>query len=169
MNLWTLVILILAVSMALGPLLMLQPSRRDQREATLRARAMAYQLSVSLEPLPRQATDMEEPRRTPVYSLSQPRGRSASNWLLVRGSYQHEWQFLGWWRWQSEARPSDAEIEVLRAWLPDLPESVQAVGANRKGWYAYWTEYGGETVLAQLAEGLGKIRDCSRLPASAQD
>lgn len=169
MNLWTIAILFLVVALVVGPIMMMQPSPRSRREAGLRARASAYGMHVSLEALPRQATDLEEPPRSPMYCLNQPRGRAAPRWLLVRGTYEHDYQFLGWWRWQSEARPTEEELDVLQGWLPELPESVQGVGANAKGWYVYWTEQGGEPVLERLAEGLGQLKDCIRPPASAPD
>lgn len=169
MDLWTLVIVILAFSLAFGPILSLKPSPRDRRQEKLRARASAYQLHVSLKALPRQATDMEAPQRTPCYSYNHPRGRGAACWLLVRGSYEHERQFLGWWRWQGKARPSEEEQAILQEWLPQLPPSVVAVGANTSGCYAYWNEHGDEPVLEQLGTGLRRLRDCTRPRASNPD
>jgi len=169
MSFWTIVTLILIGSMMFGPILMVQPSPRDKRQAQLRAKATDYQLRVSISAMPRQATDMEAPEQTPVYSLHHRRGGAAPQWQLVRGSYEHERQFLGLWRWQTDARPSPEELGRLRDWLPQLPESVLAVGAGTDGWYVYWTERGEEPVLAQIAEGLSALRDCSHPRASTPD
>lgn len=169
MSFWTIVILILIGSMMFGPILMVQPSPRDKRQAQLRARATDYQLRVSINAMPRQATDMEAPGQTPVYTLHHRRGGAAPQWQLVRGSYEHERQFLGRWRWQTNARPSAAELEVLRNWLPQLPDSVLAVGASSGGWYVYWTEQEGEPVMARIAEGLGALKGCSHPRASTSD
>lgn len=169
MSFWTIVTLILIGSMMFGPIMMVQASSRDKRQARLRARATDYQLRVSLSAMPRQATDVDAPKQTPVYTRHQPRGGAAPQWQLVRGSYEHERQFLGRWRWQTDARPSPAELELLRDWLPQLPESVLAVGANTTGWYAYWTEREGEPVLALIAEGLNGLRDCNHPRALTPD
>jgi len=168
MSFWTIVTLILIGSMMFGPIMMVQPSSRDKRQARLRARATDYQLRVSLEAMPRQATDMEAPEQTPVYTLHHRRG-GAPRWQLIRGSYEHERQFLGHWRWQNDARPSAEELERLRTWLPQLPDSVLGLGAGAGGWYVYWTELGGEEVMAEIARGLKALRDCSRPRASAPD
>lgn len=169
MNFWVLVITLIAVAMALGPLLMLQPSRGDRRREAFRQRATELGLRVTLEAPPQQVTDMETPGHQPVYRLPVAAGEgSREAWILLRAAYRHDVHFLGEWRWHGPGRPSEGERHCLAQWLPELPPSVSAVGADRRGWYLFWEERGEVSEVELLARYLCDLRDCSPSPASVR-
>ncbi|WP_347329595.1 hypothetical protein [Marinimicrobium locisalis] len=162
MNIWTLVVLLGVVAMVVGPLMLLQPSARERRQAELRERARQEGILVSLRALPRQATDMEAPSRIPAYKRPAGKGGGPTPpWMLVRAAYQHEAHFLGHWTWQGAGRASAREQQWLAHQLPSLPQSVQAVAGDAKGWSVYWTELGGIEALEGI---LDFLKGFSRTP-----
>lgn len=155
MNIWTLVVLLGVVAMVVGPLMLLQPSARERRQAELRERARQEGIMVSLRALPRQTTDMETPSRIPAYKRPAGKGGGpTSPWMLVRAAYWHEAHFLGSWTWQGPGRASAREQQWLTQQLPGLPQSVQAVAGDVKGWSVYWTELGGGDALESILDFL---------------
>ena len=165
MSIWVLVLLLGVVAMVVGPVMLLQPSPQDRRQAELRARARRLGLIVRLETLPVQATDADAPERLPVYRLPAQlqRGNGQSQpWQLLRAAYRHDMHFLGDWRWQGQGRPGQGVLEALEAFLPELPRSVLAVGGDSRGCYLAWTEEGGVTLLERLTELLSAIKQGSQ-------
>ena len=171
MSIWVIVLLLGVVAMVVGPVMLLQPSPQDRRQAELRAQARRFGLVVSLETLPDQATDTGAPERLPVYRLSaQPaeaRGQMQP-WQLLRAAYWHETHFLGDWRWQGKGRPKAGVLAIFERYLPELPKAVSALGSDSRGWYLVWTEKGGIAVLERLAELLQAIKQASLVRVSTQ-
>ena len=154
--------------MVLGPVMLLQPSTRDRRLNELRGGAQERGVKVTMQTLPSQATDLGDPDLVPVYRLPAAKGGGPTrSWMLVRGVYQHEAHFLGDWVWQGRERASAEEQDCLTALLPGLPKSVRAVAGDAAGWSIYWMELGGDDALQTVLDGLVKLRDCKRPPASA--
>ncbi len=148
MNIWVLVVLLGVLAMVLGPVMLLQPSSRERRLAGLRERAREQGIAVSMQALPRQATDMEEPGRMPAYQLPAAKGGGPTqSWMLVRSAYRHESHFLENWAWEGPGRASAREQQWLAEQLPGLPRSVKAVSGDVRGWSVYWTETGGDESL----------------------
>jgi len=167
-NIWIVVILLGVLAMVLGPVMMLQPSERDRQQEAVRRRATEKGLRVTLEALPKQATDLTEPERLPVYRQPAAKGGGpARDWMLVRAAYEHESHFMGMWAWQGKGRATPAERACLRQCLPRMPRSVRALSGDPGGWSVYWTEAGGDRALAVVEETLAALRDCSPSPASA--
>jgi len=172
MSIWVVVLLLGVVAMVVGPVMLLQPSPQDRRQAELRTRARGLGLVVRLESLPAQTTDLEEPQRQPLYCLparpADKRGGKES-WQLVRAAYNHESHFLGDWRWQGRGRPGTRVTRRLEQCLPQLPESVLAVGSDSRGWYLVWTEEGGSAWLERLAQTLEALKRASQSAAPARE
>lgn len=163
MNIWVLVILLGVLAMVLGPVMMLQPSERDRQQAEVRRRAAGKGIRVTMEALPRQATDLHEPERIPVYRQPAAKGGGPTQeWMLVRAAYAHESHFLDDWAWQGRGRATPAERHCLEAKLPQLPDSIRALSGDPGGWSVYWTEAGGDRALGALEEVLAALRDCNR-------
>ncbi len=168
MNLWVVVILLGVLAMVLGPVMMLQPSERDRQQAEVRRRATARGLLVSMEALPRQPTDMQEPERLPVYRQPAAKGGGpARAWMLIRSPYEHESHASGYWAWQGAGRATGAEQRCLDEYLSELPESIRALSGDPGGWSVYWTETGGDRALKAVEGVLEALRDCNRPQASA--
>lgn len=159
MNIWVLVVLLGVVAMVLGPVMLLQPSAHERRLAGLRERARERGIAVSMQALPRQATDMEAPGRMPAYQLPAAKGGGPTQpWMLIRSAYGHESHFLEYWAWEGRGRASTREQQWLAEWLPRLPRSVKAVSGDVRGWSVYWTEAGSEESLEAILAFLGGFK-----------
>jgi|SRR5690606_9678520 hypothetical protein len=160
-NLFFVLLLIGVIAMVIGPIMMLQPTSLQRRQEQLRSRAIELGLRVKVTSLPRQATDLEAPEAIPMYYFSPPQEREerdgqkqGGTWLLFRGAYEHETNFIGHWMWHGTGRAGSVEQAKLRYLLPQLPASVLAVGKSPEGVSVYWTEAGGVPTLEQLAQRL---------------
>lgn len=143
-------LLFLVFAMMVGPILLMQPSRRDRRIAALRAKAGDLGITVSLQSV--------ESRLEPVYEWRWPRiektKRVGVEWVLERQSYSHGIHFADWWQWEGPRRPPEAVLPILEERLALLPPSVSKVEATPLGLRCHWPEKGGEPVLQQLTEWL---------------
>jgi len=159
MNIGLIVMLIIAIALVLGPIMMMRPNPAQKNKETMRALARARGVHYSMRNLPRQPDQLEQPAAVPVYFLPPVKTQNTGGWMLVRTYYQHEINFLGWWAWQGERRATNAELEVLMEYLPQLPDSVREVSAGGEGVYVYWEEKGGEAVLQQILALLASLKD----------
>jgi hypothetical protein len=150
MNIALIVIVIVVVSLVVGPMMMMRPNPAQKNKENLRSLARARGVHFSVRNLPRQVDDQEQPAAVPVYFFPPAKSQTSAGWMLVRTNYEHEINLLGWWVWQSDARATDAELAVLQAQLPALPDSIKAVGGGGGGSSVYWQERGGEPVLQQV-------------------
>ena len=138
---WTTVLVIaLVVCLAVGPIMMVQPSKRDSRLAKLRGLATSKGLRVRL------STDFDTDN-TPVaiYSLPWPveyinQQRESIHWVLRTLSYEHEAHFSGKWDWyESKAAPEKLHRPVSHA-LNNMPAGVLSLGSNLGGLECAWRE-----------------------------
>jgi len=158
MNIGLIIIIVIALALILGPVMMLRPNAAQKYKEGLRRLARAEGVHYSIRNIPRQADEQEQPAGVPVYFFPPLKTQTSPGWMLVRTHYEHDLHFLGWWNWQGEERPTDAELEVLREHLPTLPESVRAVSSAGQGVTVYWEEQGGEPVLQQVLSLLKSLR-----------
>jgi hypothetical protein len=165
-NLFFVLLLIGVVAMVVGPIMMLQPTSLQRRQEQLRSRAMELGLRVKITSLPKQATDIELPEAIPMYYLpfqqeseEQESQRLGEMWLLLRGAYEHETNFLGHWMWHGAGRAGFTEASRLQYLLPRLPGSMLAIGKSPEGISIYWTEAGGLPTLEQLASLLKEFAE----------
>lgn len=158
MSIALIVILIVTASLILGPLAMMRPDPVQKNKENLRMLARASGVHYSIRNLPKQADEQEAPEPSPVYFAPPSETQNTASWMLVRTSYEHEINFLGWWAWQSETRATDAELAVLKDHLQALPDSVRAISAGGKGVCVYWGEKGGEPALQQILNLIGALK-----------
>lgn len=158
MSIALIVILIVTVSLILGPLAMMRPDPVQKNKEKLRMLARANGVHYSVRNLPQQADEQNAPEPSPVYFVPPGETQNTPSWMLVRTGYEHEIHFLGWWAWQSEARATTAELAVLKENLLDLPESVRAISAGGKGVCVYWGEKGGEPALRQILNLIAALK-----------
>jgi hypothetical protein len=150
MSITLIVILIVTVSLILGPLAMMRPDPVQKQKENLRLMARQHGVHYSIRNLPKQADEQQAPDPSPVYFSPPNETQNSPSWMLVRTSYAHDVNFLQWWAWQGEARASSAELAVLNQHLPALPDSIRALSAGGKGVCVYWNEKGGEPTLKQI-------------------
>lgn len=158
MSIALIVILIVTVSLILGPLAMMRPDPVQKNKENLRMLARASGVHYSIRNLPKQADEQNAPEPSPVYFAPPSETQNTPSWMLVRTGYEHEMHFLGWWAWQGETRATDAELAVLKDHLQALPDSVRAISAGGKGVCVYWSEKGGELVLQQILNLIGALK-----------
>ena len=102
---WTPIIIIaLAVAMVVGPVMLMRPSRLQQRQSRLRQYALEQGLRVQLQPLPDGAASPDERQMLPVYLLPPAPAAGGSRrlppWLLIRHAISHDIHFSGHWDWR---------------------------------------------------------------------
>src|SRR5690606_25355451 len=115
-NLIFVVLIVAVVAMVVGPLMMMQPTSLQRRQEQLRTRATQLGLRVKITSLPRQTTDIDTPDAIPMYYLpqEQEQRRTQANWLLLRGAYAHETNFIEQWMWFGSGRADIREQVWLR-------------------------------------------------------
>lgn len=151
------IILILTFALILGPISMLRPSPGQKRKEQLRLYASKQGLRFSMRRLPALKTDTNQSAPIPVYYLPPPKMQDVREWILMRTHYEHDGNFYREWDWQTDARPTDAACELLKTYLPQLPESVPAISFGNLGMCVFWLEKEGQDTLETLIEMLTRL------------
>lgn len=166
---WTPILLCLAaVALFMGPVLLMQPTPAQRREARLRKRALDLGLRVHLQPVPKESGSKPRAKMIAAYCLPWESNKDANNvWLLVKTGYSHGLHFSGPWDWEKEAEGGN--LLALQQSLDTLPERVTAIASGPQGLCCYWDELGGEQVLDEIASWLkttaSKLRTPRVIPA----
>lgn len=143
-------IVLLVVAMMLGPVMLMQPTKRQQGLVRIRRQALKHGLRVYLGRLAGETIA--------VYQKTWPKVEGyrygGQNWCLVRQKYEHDIHFAKEWSWQGEAPANLLVLEYLQSVVTDLPQSVYAIEAHHEGLGCYWAEVGREPALQRIAEWL---------------
>lgn len=138
--------------MVLGPIMMLQPSSRQKRIATLRQTAIEKGLRVRMS--------SSEGMPQAVYELPWAKKRpSLKGWSLQRKKYVHELHLSEYWAWQGDGRPAPAQVADLRSIIDQLPNDVTYVSYNDGGVAYQWQESGGADALEALLDSLHQLAE----------
>ncbi|BFM06978.1 hypothetical protein [Halioxenophilus aromaticivorans] len=152
---WTILIIVLVIAMAVGPVMLMQPSGRQRRLAKLRQQAANQGLTVSTGGWPSKAG--KRPTGAMRYSLPWAADdRHHDKLLLVKKDYQHELHVAGCWQLysdQDQVRPSTEQF--LQS--ANLPAGVYAMGFDGLGAFVDWSEDRSEDLTA-VAEFLLALR-----------
>ncbi|NIB41292.1 hypothetical protein HBA55_16945 [Pseudomaricurvus alkylphenolicus] len=150
----TILIVGCAVALLLGPIMLMQPTAGQRRQAALRQCAADNGLRVHLQPPPEGADGTEKLNSSAMYCLPWKRAKDARNvWVLVRRAYEHELHAFGRWDWQGEGAGS-VSMAMMADRLKRLPAPVFAVASGPQGLCCYWSELGDEAVVRELAQWL---------------
>lgn len=146
------IFVVVAVSLVLGPIMMLRPTIRQRRLALLRRAAQDDGLMVRVVPDPA----LESRRFTASYALAWPAVKEKpvieSAWLLVRTNYTHGLHFHNRWDWKGSAAQLSHEQKIkLTNLLDELSDGIHAVEVNRQGVACYWDEKVESSVSADQA------------------
>lgn len=156
----TIIIVILAVSMMLGPIMLIQPSKRQRRLAKLRAAATQNGLRVRMSPLPPKSKRAGESVAVYFRSWEDPKKRRKT-WMLARQSIDHGVHFADDWDWVDDRRPTQLDELALKAALADLPESVLGLEATGQTLGLYWLENlsgkSEDEAVSEIASWLGRL------------
>ncbi|WP_075185243.1 hypothetical protein [Teredinibacter haidensis] len=135
----TIIAFCLVVVMVVGPIMMIQPSRRQRRVARLRELAATRQLRVKLSSNPVSG----EPRQLCVYSHAVETTSHKDKlrpWMLARQSFEHELNFVADWDWVGRNRVAEGKQRELCEWVQMLPAPIRAVEVTEHSVSLYWTE-----------------------------
>lgn len=160
MDIWLILMLILAAALIIGPIMMLKPNPSQSRREQWRLQARDAGLRFRMQALPKLPTDTDSTPPVPVYYLSPSESQvNSSEWMLMRTAYEHEGNFYHDWDWQGEGRANQREQAILKEYLPRLSQGVRAISNGPKGTAIFWDEKGKEnlvplfTVLLRVLQG----------------
>ncbi|MAZ89773.1 MAG: hypothetical protein CL693_19225 [Cellvibrionaceae bacterium] len=147
------VICLAAVALLLGPIMLMQPSAGQRREALLRQRAIDLGLRVHLQ-VPPTGTDVARHIKSlPMYCLPWTDQRDTRHaWSLVKKKYEHELHCQGRWDW--EMKSENPNVNQILGRLEGAPEKVMAVVGGPQGLCGFWNELGSETDVEEIAQWL---------------
>jgi hypothetical protein len=124
--------------MAVGPIMLMKPSKRDQRIASLRQEAAQQEMHIRLSSF--------EDKPTAVYSIHVELPKSIIPWLLLKQSYTHGLHFHGPWEFQedsdSSSKPTinNALQKELIDFLDRLPADIVGVELGKQTVGLWWKE-----------------------------
>ena len=141
---WPLLLIIGAVALILGPIVMLQPNRRQQELAKLRQAALQKGICVRL--------DNGDSKETPiaVYSLAWPVAVDIDHFYLKKQKFAHGLHFLDHWHWDGDGRPPENWLETLKKILQALPQDIVGIEGAKHSLGVFWLEKQQQTTLAMV-------------------
>jgi hypothetical protein len=147
MSFWPALFIVIAIAMVVGPIMIIQPSRRDQRLAKYRQTAANLGLQVR--------TVKVGDRMAVIYSFPVTLSKNTPYWQLLKQAYDHDLHFHGKWQLQTK----DTEIptscqDVLRLFLDELPDDILGVEVNPTSVGIIWLESAGVTTVEQVKNWL---------------
>ena len=138
---WTTILVIaLVLCLAVGPIMMVQPSKRDSRLARLRSFATSKGLRIRLS-----SEFDSQSAPVAIYSLPWPssfikKQREVINWGITKLNYSHEAHFANEWDWgEYQSAPLELRSSVSRG-LKNVPAGVLYLGSNIGGIECAWSE-----------------------------
>lgn len=149
------VFIVLAIALAVGPVMMLRPSKYQKKIARLRSIAAQSGLIVQ--------SDGAE--GDVLYYLPRTKQAKAPNsWRLTKQSFAHEAHFFGLWDWGESDSALSGDIEGdLKSFLESIHGS-NTLGSNRIGVFMGWDEVlAGRTPEVAVAELKALLLQFTRL------
>jgi hypothetical protein len=129
--------IIIAVALALGPIMMLRPSTSQKYITKLRAEAAQRGLIVQAY------VDTDHASSNLFHYIRRDADLDKSvDWSLMKLGYEHEAHFSGAWDWQGRAPESlDSKSEIeLGKFVATLGKGIKAIGKNRLGIFLLCSE-----------------------------
>ncbi|MGH1484948.1 MAG: hypothetical protein ACRBCI_01935 [Cellvibrionaceae bacterium] len=136
MSFWAIFFIVLAIAMAVGPIMLMQPSKRDRRLAALRSAAAMSGLSVHMSDY----INGNNKQAVAVYTMAVELPQEAPSWQLLKRTYKHDIHFYGQWDWQKEPDPLMRQEKQLKALLDDLPDDIVGLEVNKNLLGIWWRE-----------------------------
>ena len=154
MTLLTMFICLGVLSLVIGPVMLMQPTPAQRREAGLRNKALEQGLRVQLLPLPTGMVNRTS--QTGVcYSLTWPSVKSMPlTWGLMRKNFEHDLHVFGVWDWY--IKPDNEELVDLLSRLSKVPDKVYAITCSPQNLGCYWSEMGQDDDVEDIASWLNE-------------
>jgi hypothetical protein len=142
-----------AAALLLGPILLMQPSAGQRREAKLRQRALERGLRVHLQVPPTGADVPNYVKSMAMYCLPWTEQRDTRHvWTLVKKNYAHELHCQGHWDWGIKCESRD--VSSVLSLIEQAPTKVIAMAGGPQGLCGFWSEIGSEADVDAIAEWL---------------
>ena len=142
-----------AVALLLGPIMLMQPSAAQRREAGLRQRAIENGLRVHLQVPPEGTQSPLKNKALPMYCLPwTEQADTRHTWGLVKKPYAHELHWAGKWDWA--IRSENRNVERVMVVLESAPEKVLALVSGPQGLCAFWSELGSPDDVDEISNWL---------------
>jgi hypothetical protein len=137
MSFWPIILIVLAIAMAVGPVMMMQPTTRDRRLAGLRQDAAQAGLHVRMSDY--EKGEKKRPVAVYTYQVNLPKG--TPTWSLIRRSYSHDIHFHATWEWRSTNKKISSEKEdQLFQFIDSLPKDIVGLEVNEMMVGIWWQE-----------------------------
>jgi len=150
MSYWAIIFIIIAIAMALGPIMMMQPSRRDRRLADLRQKAASLGLQVRMSDY--------EGRPVAVYSKPADLPKTTISWQLLKQSYSHGIHFYQEWQLLDNSSAVPAEIEhAIKLYIDELFQDIVGIEVNKKAVGVWWLEKPNTETVEQILSSLNSL------------
>lgn len=133
MSYWSILFILLAIAMAVGPIMIMQPSRRDRRLAALRQTAATLGMHVRMSDY--------EGKPVAVYSLPVDLLKTTPKWQLIKQLYSHDIHFYQ--QWQLSAKSDDIPDAIhtqLKQFIDELPDDIIGIEVSSKMLGVWWKE-----------------------------
>ncbi|WP_295801981.1 hypothetical protein [uncultured Microbulbifer sp.] len=147
--------ILLAVTLVIGPVMWLKPSSRDRRLASLRQSAASSGLKVQMVSLP--ASQGEGTAAVYFSQWRNPR-RLQTGWGLELQRMSHEMHFDDVWDWRKGRQAPELAKKPLKELLERLPADATAILCNDSGLGVQWKERSGDGGLKAIQSALSDLR-----------
>lgn len=137
------VIICLVVAMVVGPVMIMQPTKRQRRLAHLRSSAAAMGMRVQMEKLRNETYGVYQKS----WPLTSKERRRVAPWRAERMPYAHGLHLAEYWQVNNPQAFAEALREQLDLTLARVPPSVAAVEVTADGVRCFWDERGDEQTL----------------------
>ncbi|MFT6201705.1 MAG: hypothetical protein ACJATV_001329 [Granulosicoccus sp.] len=137
-NYWPIIFVIGAIALAVGPVMMMQPSQRIRRLSALRQAAAQLSIRVRLSTI----TLPLGKKELAVYSISLPTSDAVRpSWILIKQDYTHGANFHKDWDWESQKQTAPSlQHAILRDILDLLDDSIVGLEMTQNAVGVYWQE-----------------------------
>jgi hypothetical protein len=154
MTFWPIILIALAVVMAVGPVMMMQPTSRDRRLASLRLDAAQSGLHIRMADYEKDGHS----KSVAVYTYQVSLPKNTPTWSLLRRSYQHEIHFHANWEWQSTNKQiSHQKDDQLHKFLDSLPDDIVGLEVNEMMVGIWWLEKPSTMTIKTLKQLLQQL------------
>ena len=141
---WPLLFIIGAIALMIGPLMMLQPSRRQQELTALRQMAVQRGIRIHLNKA------IGKHQSVAVYSLPWPTAVKTGYFCLIKQQFAHDLHFSGYWHWHNDGRPPNQWLAPLGEILESLPSDIVGMEVAEDSLGVFWLEKNQQTPLTTI-------------------
>ncbi|MFT6221922.1 MAG: type II secretory pathway pseudopilin PulG [Candidatus Endobugula sp.] len=137
-NYWPVIFIVCGIALAVGPVMMMQPSQRIRRLSALRQAAAQKSIRVRLS----NVTLASGKTEVAVYSMPLPSTDAIRPaWVLLQQDYAHDVNFSQQWDWDNKKYTAPAsQYAILRELLSSFDQSIIGFEASQSSVGIYWCE-----------------------------